>query len=31
MTPYLVTLIAVAVLVGRAVGPRAAGKPYIKE
>jgi simple sugar transport system permease protein len=31
MTPYLVTLIAVAVLVGRAVGPRAAGKPYVKE
>jgi simple sugar transport system permease protein len=31
MTPYLVTLIAVAVLVGRAVGPKAAGKPYIKE
>ena len=31
MTPYLVTLIAVAVLVGRAVGPKAAGKPYVKE
>lgn len=30
-TPYLVTLIAVAVLVGRAVGPRAAGRPYVKE
>ncbi|MET0303071.1 MAG: ABC transporter permease [Microbacteriaceae bacterium] len=31
MAPYLVTLIAVAVLVGRAVGPRAVGKPYVKE
>jgi len=31
MTPYLVTLIAVAVLVGKAVGPAAVGKPYIKE
>lgn len=31
MTPYLVTLIAVAVLVGRAVAPKAVGKPYIKE
>jgi ABC-type uncharacterized transport system permease subunit len=31
MTPYLVTLIAVAVLVGRSVAPRAVGKPYIKE
>ncbi|MFT4231095.1 MAG: ABC transporter permease [Microbacterium sp.] len=31
MTPYLVTLIAVAVLVGPAVSPRAAGKPYVKE
>ncbi len=30
MTPYLVTLIAVAGLVGRAVGPAAVGKPYIK-
>jgi simple sugar transport system permease protein len=30
MTPYLVTLIAVAGLVGRSVGPAAAGKPYIK-
>lgn len=31
MTPYLVTLIAVAVLVGRAVAPKAVGKPYVKE
>ncbi len=31
MTPYLVTLIAVAGLVGRAVGPAAAGKPYVKQ
>ncbi|MGK2854977.1 MAG: ABC transporter permease [Microbacteriaceae bacterium] len=31
MTPYLVTLIAVAVLVGKAVGPAAAGKAYSKE
>ena len=31
MTPYLVTLIAVAVLVGRAVAPKAVGKPYLKE
>ena len=31
MTPYLVTLIAVAVLVGRAVAPKAVGRPYIKE
>ncbi len=30
MTPYLVTLIAVAFLVGRAVGPAASGKPYLK-
>ena len=30
MTPYLVTLIAVAGLVGRSVGPAAVGKPYIK-
>jgi len=30
MTPYLVTLIAVAGLVGRAVGPAAVGKPYVK-
>jgi simple sugar transport system permease protein len=31
MTPYLVTLIAVAVLVGRAVAPKAVGRPYVKE
>lgn len=31
MTPYLVTLIAVAVLVGRAVGPAAVAKPYVKQ
>lgn len=30
MTPYLVTLIAVAGLVGRAVAPVAVGKPYVK-
>ncbi|MDF1479117.1 ABC transporter permease [Leifsonia sp. H3M29-4] len=30
MTPYLVTLIAVAVLVGRSVAPKAVGKPYVK-
>lgn len=31
MTPYLVTILAVAVVAGRVVGPKAAGKPYIKE
>ncbi|WP_307852471.1 ABC transporter permease [Glaciihabitans sp. dw_435] len=31
MTPYLVTLIAVAGLVGHARGPAAAGRPYIKQ
>lgn len=31
MTPYVVTIIAVAVVAGRVIGPRAAGKPYIKE
>jgi len=31
MTPYLVTLVAVTVLVGRAVGPAAVGRPYVKQ
>ena len=31
MVPYLVTLVAVAGLVGRVVGPAAAGKPYVKQ
>jgi simple sugar transport system permease protein len=31
MTPYVVTIIAVAVVAGRVIGPKAAGKPYIKE
>jgi len=31
MVPYLVTLVAVAGLVGRVVGPASAGKPYIKQ
>jgi len=31
MTPYVVTILAVAVVAGRAIGPKAAGKPYIKE
>lgn len=30
MTPYLVTLFAVAVLIGKAVAPAAVAKPYIK-
>lgn len=29
-TPYVVTLIAVAGLIGRSVGPRAVGTPYVK-
>jgi Uncharacterized ABC-type transport system, permease component len=31
MTPYVVTILAVALVAGRVIGPRAAGKPYIKE
>jgi len=31
MVPYLVTLVAVAGLVGRVVGPASAGKPYVKQ
>lgn len=31
MTPYLVTMIVLAGLVGRAVSPKAAGEPYEKE
>jgi ABC-type uncharacterized transport system permease subunit len=31
MVPYLVTLVAVAGLVGRVVGPAAAGKSYVKQ
>lgn len=31
MTPYLVALLAVSVLVGRSVAPKAVGKPYLKE
>ncbi|WP_166866363.1 ABC transporter permease [Salinibacterium sp. ZJ70] len=31
MTPYIVTILAVAVVAGRIVGPKAAGKPYLKE
>jgi Uncharacterized ABC-type transport system, permease component len=31
MTPYVVTILAVALVAGRVVGPRAAGKPYTKE
>ncbi|OJX68698.1 MAG: hypothetical protein BGO95_10255 [Micrococcales bacterium 73-13] len=30
MTPYLVTIIAVALVAGRVVAPKASGKPYIK-
>jgi simple sugar transport system permease protein len=31
MTPYVVTILAVAVVAGRVIGPKAAGKPYLKE
>jgi len=31
MLPYLVTIVAVAGLVGRVRGPAAAGEPYVKE
>ena len=31
MTPYVVTILAVALVAGRAIGPKAAGKPYLKE
>ena len=31
MTPYVVTILAVAIVAGRVIGPKAAGKPYVKE
>jgi simple sugar transport system permease protein len=31
MTPYLVTVIAVTLVAGRVFGPKASGKPYVKE
>jgi general nucleoside transport system permease protein len=31
MTPYIVTMVVLAGLVGRAVAPRASGTPYKKE
>lgn len=30
MTPYVVTILAVALVAGRVIGPRAAGQPYVK-
>ena len=29
--PYLLTLIAVAGVIGRSIGPAAAGRPYVKQ
>lgn len=31
MTPYVVTILAVAIVAGRVLPPRASGKPYVKE
>jgi simple sugar transport system permease protein len=31
MLPYLVTILAVAGLVGKSRGPAASGEPYVKE